>query len=309
MADTGAENKTDSSRETARPPSRPLDRKQSEAEERSDLLPCVEEISGTREGSDAPVADSALEPGEALEESPAEVVDTELDQLVRTPTGMKSAIEALLFSSPDPLTPRRIASVLGFTGTREVHAMLVRLQDEYDLDRRGFQILETADGYRMGTREHFSELILRLKHKKRRPTLSPAALETLAIVAYRQPIIRAEIEAIRGVESGGMLRNLIDMGLVEQVGRKEVIGRPTLYGTTEQFLHAFGLRELNDLPPIAELKRRYLETQGEIDQAPSDMSPDSTQEAASDPSAEANGPDAASEAPGPKPDPPEHPES
>ena len=213
----------------------------------------------------------ALELSDETEESPAEIVDSEMAQLLTTPVGLRGAIEALLFVTPEPIPASKIARTLGVRDHKVVVAMLTQLRNEYDTERRGFQLLETAAGYRMATREIFGDLILRLRNRKRRASLGPSALETLAIIAYRQPIIRAEVEAIRGVESSGTIRNLIDMGLVEMVGRKEVLGRPPMYGTNEGFLQSFGLRHLNDLPSIGELKRRLAEagpTQEEIPVVP-----------------------------------------
>ncbi len=204
----------------------------------------------------APATDETLESSGEMEDGGAEILDGELSRLLATPRGLMGAIEALLFASPEPLAPRRLGRVLGLSDPRLIQAAIEQLRLQCEEEGRGVQIIETAGGYQMATREIFGDLILRLRNRKRRPTLSPAALETLAIVAYRQPIIRAEIEAVRGVESSGMLRNLIDMGLVQIVGKKDVLGRPALYGTTESFLQAFGLKDLAQLPPIAELKQR-----------------------------------------------------
>jgi segregation and condensation protein B len=204
--------------------------------------------------------DPALESADETEETQAEVVDSELAHLLTTPAGLRGAIEALLFVSPEPLSVPRLCRTLEVHDSKLVLATLNQLRNEYDADRRGFQILETAGGFQMATREQFGDLILHLRNRKRRPVLSPASLETLAIIAYRQPIIRAEVEAVRGVESSGTIRNLVDMGLVQMVGRKEVLGRPPMYGTNEAFLQSFGLRSLNDLPSISELKRRFVES-------------------------------------------------
>lgn len=190
-------------------------------------------------------------------ETPFETIDLELTHLLETQQGLCSALEALLFATPEPLSISRLARTLEVPQDT-VKEALKALEECYH-PTRGIQIIETASGFQMATREIFGDLILRLRGRKRRTAISTATLETLAIIAYRQPIIRAEIEAIRGVESGGAIRNLIDMNLVEMVGRKEVLGRPPMYGTTEQFLHSFGLRSLKDMPPIDELKRR-LET-------------------------------------------------
>ncbi|MCE5229707.1 SMC-Scp complex subunit ScpB [bacterium] len=215
-------------------------------------------------------AEPTLDTSSEIEETSAEILDAELSRLLATPAGMQGAIEALLFTSPEPLSPRKIGRVLGVGDLKLVQTIVGQLQAQYDTDRRGMQIIETAGGYQMATREVFADLVLRLRGRKRRPSLSPAALETLAIVAYRQPIIRAEIEAVRGVESSGMLRNLMDMGLVEIVGRKDVLGRPAMYGTSDSFLQSFGLKNLAELPPIAELKRRLAEaeTEAEAEAAP-----------------------------------------
>jgi segregation and condensation protein B len=222
------------------------------------------------ESEETPGEDLLEEPLEAageMEEEPATLVDGDLTALIKTPLGLRGAIEALLFVSPDPLTSRRIGNVLDLRDSRLILATLKQMQADYDDQRRGLQLQETAEGFRLATREMFGDLILRLKGRRRRPALSPTALETLAIVAYRQPIIRAEVEAVRGVESSGTIRNLIDMGLVEMVGRKDVLGRPPMYGTTVKFLQAFGLKSLQDLPAIGDLKRQYIENEKIADAA------------------------------------------
>jgi len=213
--------------------------------------------------------ENTLEDSGEVEHASAQVVDTELDTLLKTPAGLRGAIEALLFAAVDPIGPRRIANVCGVDDTRMIRNLIGQIKIDYEKERRGFQVIETAGGYQITTLPMFADLILRLRNRKRRPALSPAALETLAIIAYRGPIIRAEIEAVRGVESSGTVRNLIDMGLVEMAGRKDVIGRPPMYATTDQFLQTFGLKSRKDLPPIAELKQQLVfkqETRGENDE-------------------------------------------
>ena len=217
-----------------------------------------------------------LEDSGEVEHASAQVVDTELDTLLKTPAGLRGAIEAVLFAAVDPVGPRRIANVCGVDDTRMIRNLIVQIKIDYEKERRGFQVIETAGGYQITTLPMFADLILRLRNRKRRPALSPAALETLAVIAYRGPIIRAEIEAIRGVESSGTVRNLIDMGLVEMAGRKDVIGRPPMYATTDQFLRTFGLKSRKDLPPIAELKQQLVfkqETRGENDEEESSGKP------------------------------------
>jgi len=240
-------------------PSRPADLDTAPAEPPADEptgTAQVEELTPDASANPANAPDEPLLGAGDLDEESAEIVDSQLGALLRTPLGLRGAMEAILFAAPEPVGLRRMCNILGINDSRLVSAALQQLQADYDADRRGVQIVESAQGYQMATREMFGELILRLRGKKRRPPLSPAALETLSIIAYRQPIIRAEIEAIRGVESSGTIRNLIDMGLVEMVGRKDVLGRPPMYGTTETFLAAFGLKALEELPSIPELRAR-----------------------------------------------------
>ncbi|MCH8332394.1 SMC-Scp complex subunit ScpB [Candidatus Sumerlaeota bacterium] len=191
-----------------------------------------------------------------LTESVAAVVSADPASKISSPKELRAAIEALLFASPEPVSIRAICRALTLDEDKVVRQTLRQLMESYDTERRGFQIIESAGGYQMATREEFEEFIIRLGQKKKRQALSPAALETLAIIAYRQPIIRAEVESIRGVESSGVMRNLADLELIEITGRKEVIGRPSTYGTTEKFLRTFALRNLRELPSIRELRKK-----------------------------------------------------
>lgn len=169
----------------------------------------------------------------------------------------KSVAEALLFSTVDPLSIQRLSKLMDNLHPRAVRGVVYELQRDYE-DRGGaLQVLEIAGGFQIATRPHLASHVMRLQRIRRRPQLSPATLETLAIVAYRQPITRADIEGIRGVESSAPVRNLQELGLVDVGGRREVPGRPQLYITTEVFLKTFGLRSLNDLPSIAELKTLF----------------------------------------------------
>ncbi|MCX7014506.1 MAG: SMC-Scp complex subunit ScpB [Candidatus Sumerlaeota bacterium] len=190
-------------------------------------------------------------------EPPADIEEIgEGPPVVESPDQAKRIIEALLFASGEPVSARRLANALG-VDTDAVHRLATQLADELTAQGRGIQVVEVAGWFQVSTRPEMAEWILRLlRHRKRSP-LSPAALETLAIIAYKQPIIRAEIEAIRGVESGGVVRTLLDLGLIEIKGRKEILGRPQMFGTTDAFLRAFGLRRLEDLPSIQELRERY----------------------------------------------------
>ena len=167
---------------------------------------------------------------------------------------IKATLEALLFVSHDPLTMEKLASVLEEIPKATLKTTMQTLQAEYDQVSRGLQITEVAGGFVMATRPDQNDAIKRLSKAKSSSKLSRSALESLAIISYKQPITRAEIEKIRGVETSGVLRTLLDQKLIRIVGRQEVPGRPILYGTGKQFLQRFGLRDLRDLPPLKELK-------------------------------------------------------
>ncbi len=162
-------------------------------------------------------------------------------------------VEATLFASQTPLTPEEIARAdEGLTPSR-VREALEALREAYDAGERAFQVFRLGDGYQLLTRPEYAPYLERFDSVPRSPVLSEAALETLAIVAYRQPIGRVEIEEVRGVGSTSVLRTLQEWELVEVVGRGEGLGRPLLYGTTRNFLEHFGFRSLEDLPEPEEL--------------------------------------------------------
>ena len=167
---------------------------------------------------------------------------------------IKATFEALLFVSHDPLTMEKLGSVLEGVPKATLKTTMQTLQAEYDQIGRGLQITEVAGGFVMATRPEQSGAIKQLSKVKTATKLSRSALESLAIISYKQPITRGEIEKIRGVETSGVLRTLLDQKLIRIVGRQEVPGRPILYGTGKQFLQRFGLRDLRDLPPLKELK-------------------------------------------------------
>ncbi|MCS7032487.1 MAG: SMC-Scp complex subunit ScpB [Phycisphaerae bacterium] len=158
------------------------------------------------------------------------------------------ALEALLFSTHHPLTPGRLAEMLGLDSTRPIRAAVRELNRTYAETGRAFRIEQVAGGYQMLTLPEFGELLRKLHQREADARLSKAAMETLAIIAYKQPILRAEIEAIRGVACGETIRNLMEKHLVKIAGRAEEPGRPILYGTTRRFLEVFGLNSLKDLP-------------------------------------------------------------
>jgi segregation and condensation protein B len=174
---------------------------------------------------------------------------------------LKSAIEALLFATTEPLSVARLAKILDMPQHHEVRAALLELMRDYDNAPHGIQVVEVAGGFQMATRPQYAAFIYRLKPSRRRNPLSQATLETLAIIAYKQPITRAEIEAIRGVDSTASIHTLLELGLIEVGGKREVPGRPQLFVTTQEFLKTFGLRSLADLPSIHELRRMYAQQQ------------------------------------------------
>ncbi|MGQ9778820.1 MAG: SMC-Scp complex subunit ScpB [Bacillota bacterium] len=161
----------------------------------------------------------------------------------------RAGLEALIFVSPEPISAKTLAEVLGLA-EHTVRHMVADLIEEYRAAQRGIQIVECAGGYLFLTNPACAEFVEKLARAPRHVPLSPAALETLAIIAYRQPITRAEIEHLRGVKVESALNTLLERNLVEEVGRREGPGRPILYGTTKEFLRYFGLRDLSELPPL-----------------------------------------------------------
>lgn len=167
---------------------------------------------------------------------------------------IKKIVEALLFAVNDPIPVRKICEIIEGSDVNAVKEIIQQLREEYDTYNRAFQIEEVANGYQLLSRPEYHEWISKTRKKTGESKLSQSALETLAIISYKQPIIRAEIEAIRGVQSGQMIRTLIEKGLAKIAGRDEVLGRPFLYGTTKKFLEHFGLKSIKDLPKIEELE-------------------------------------------------------
>jgi segregation and condensation protein B len=162
-------------------------------------------------------------------------------------------IEAALFSAPRPLTVEELATLDADATLADVRTALDGLKELLDFGQHGVELVEMAGGWQILTRPSLAEAIERAQLTVRTPRLTGAALETLAIISYRQPVGRAEIEEIRGVSAGGVLRSLQERGLIEVVGRGEALGRPLLYGTTPAFLELLGLRDLADLPRADEL--------------------------------------------------------
>ncbi len=166
---------------------------------------------------------------------------------------LKLIVESLLFAASEPLTARQIHALLPGRDLRDIKDVLDELKTEYDGMKRSFVLREVASGYQFRTRPVFSPYISKMLSST--PSrLSRAALETVAIIAYKQPIIRQEIERLRGVDVGGILRMLLKKGLIRIVGRKPLPGRPIIYGTTGRFLEVFDLKDLSSLPSLKEIE-------------------------------------------------------
>ncbi len=167
---------------------------------------------------------------------------------------IKRTVEALLFASPEPLPLGRIQSVISGTDKRGLRAILTELQADYEDAGHAFQLREVGGGWRIVTRAEHSRRIEDLLKSQRRVRLSRAALESLAVVAYRQPCTRFDVEQVRGVGSGSALSTLLEKELVRIMGRAESVGKPLLYGTSEEFLSHVGLNRLEDLPDMLEIE-------------------------------------------------------
>lgn len=163
---------------------------------------------------------------------------------------IKSAIEALLFSSDKPLTLEQLRHALGIQGKEEVSFAIDELKSEYEKSNRGVRIAEIAGGYQMVTASGFTQFLRKMYKDRKVERLSKPALETLAIVAYKQPISKGEIESLRSVNIDGVMESLLDKDLIRVVGRKKCPGRPFVYGTSKRFLEYFGLKSLEDLPKM-----------------------------------------------------------
>jgi segregation and condensation protein B len=212
---------------------------------------------------------------------------------------LTNVVEALLFSAQKPLSIREIAAAIKGAGAEdqlspnqfartseaEVARVLEQLKIEYIEQQRAFQLVEKAEGWQLATDEAYAEWVRQLFPGPKPARLTAPALETLAIIAYRQPIARADVEAVRGVTIDGVLQTLMERGLVKIAGRAEIPGRPLLYETTQFFLDHFGLRHLDELPNVEELRKRYLPVSPRTHAAPAavpDTDPPATHTAATD---------------------------
>ncbi len=190
---------------------------------------------------------------------------------------LKSILESLLFVSTEPLVLDQLDRVLMLQGQEladkeRVLGIMQKLQEEYREMGRGLQLVEVAGGYQLTTRPENAPWVKQLHAVRTASRLSRPALETLAIVTYRQPVTTPEIEAIRGVDCSGVLKTLLERRLIKIVGRKEAVGKPMLYGTTQEFLQHFGLRDLSELPPLKDLEEvtREFPDLAEVGQTPAE---------------------------------------
>jgi segregation and condensation protein B len=201
-------------------------------------------------------------------ESPVDL--TPEDESAEDSRFLLSATEALIFSSTEPLTATQHVAALGQAVKGKLEEFVQELNREYERDGRAFEIIAVAGGFQFFTRRDYSGVLRKLFVERARTKLSRAALETLAVVAFRGPVTRAEIDEIRGVDSGGVLRTLLDRRLVAVRGRANILGRPLLYVTTPEFLKHFGLADLSDLPRDSELLREWGQARS-IDESVSDQ--------------------------------------
>ena len=197
--------------------------------------------------SGASVPDSAG----ASASAPTEPAGAAADAVVADPQ-LKAIIEALVFASPEPLTPKMLFKLLEGEPKEDVELAVQSLRHDYE-GRGGLQLIEVAGGYQIVTRPEMHEWVRRLFHERKTQKLSVQALETLAVIAYKQPVTGPEVAEIRGVNTAGVLGTLLERHLIKIAGRKAVVGRPFLYATTREFLIRFGLRDLSDLPKVEDL--------------------------------------------------------
>ena len=208
-----------------------------------------------------PLPDEQPQPEETTAVASAAQEEQPLELLQRE--DLKQIVETLLFITDRPVKPGRLADVIENTDGRKIREIILALKDEYAARGSAVQIVEIGGGFQMCTKPEYGRWVRRLYNEKMTTRLSNAALETLAIVAYKQPITRAEMEAIRGVDVAGPLEKLLDRGLVRVVGKKDTIGRPMVYGTTDEFLRTFGLNKISELPDLQVFAAKSLQEKQE----------------------------------------------
>lgn len=190
---------------------------------------------------------------------------------------IKYAIEAMLFASEKPLTLEQLRQALDNLSPQEVRKVVEELRTELEQNNRGIRIAEIAGGFQMITASNFAPFLKKLFKDRHADRLSKQALETLAIIAYKQPLTRTEIELLRNVNVDGVMKSLLDKNLIRIAGRKKTPGRPIVYGTTRQFLEHFGLKSLEDLPKIEELNTPEIKKELAGDAAEVELIPESTE--------------------------------
>ena len=219
----------------------------------TDVVPSGEKESGAVEAGDVTPFDADAD-----------------DAYAKSTAELKAIVEALIFASPDPLTPKALLKLLDSEPKEEVLAALEELKQDYERPG-GLQLVEVAGGFQIVTRPDLHEWVRRLFHERSTQKLSAQALETLAVIAYRQPITALEITEIRGVSASGVLNTLLERHLIKIVGRKQVVGRPFMYATTKEFLIRFGLKDLGDLPRVEDMAESLgLESSLLIERAPTE---------------------------------------
>jgi len=187
---------------------------------------------------------------------------------------LKKIIETLLFITDEPLSAQRIAKICEIEDIEYVKSKIEEIKHDYDMNFRALAIVQVAGGWQMATRPEYGIWVRKLYQSRLTLRLSNAALEVLAIIAFKQPVTKAEIEAIRGVDSSGPIDTLLERKLITSIGRKETLGRPIMYGTTEDFLKQFGLNSLNDLPKLENIIGS--DVINEIEKRLQDMTKDNT---------------------------------
>jgi segregation and condensation protein B len=207
------------------------------------------ETNEPNETPNEPAPVEAAAPAEPAQDAPAAAPELTADAMP-----LAQVLEAILFSTDVPLTAGKLAEIVGIDSTKPVKQTIEDLNRIYEERQAAYRIEDRAGGYQLLTLPRYAQYVERLVRKKDEGRLSPAALETLAIVAYKQPLTRAAIEVIRGVACGEVLRSLMEHNLVKIIGRAEEVGRPMLYGTTRYFLEVFGLANIRDLPKAESLK-------------------------------------------------------
>jgi segregation and condensation protein B len=203
-----------------------------------------------QEGTEGQEGQESLPRRSSAESEAAEAGQDEMPR--RASAELKAILEALIFASPEPLTPKAIFKLLATEPREDIQAALALLKQEYERPG-GLQLVEVAGGYQIVTRPDLHDWVRRLFNERTTQKLTVQALETLAVIAYRQPITAAEITEVRGVNTSGVLNTLLERHLIKIVGRKQVVGRPFLYATTKEFLIRFGLNDLADLPKVEDM--------------------------------------------------------